>query len=108
MPSHNAPVPVSQSDNNNQLPATPTSPPAATPTPTLAPTPAPPFVPQLNSSYAGYVITVNGAQGGMILYIDAEDQQGNLSARVFYNVAGGQWRCTGKVGSNDIRKSWTK
>ena len=37
----------------------------------------------------------------MNLYIDADDQQGNLNARIFYSVAGGQWSCTGKVGSDN-------
>jgi hypothetical protein len=70
--------------------------------PSFTPTPAPPSIPQLHASYTGSVIAVDGSQGVMNLSIDSEDQQGNLNAGVSYNVSGGQFSCTGKVGSNDV------
>jgi hypothetical protein len=77
-----------------------TSSPPSTP-PASTPTTAPSSLPQLHASYTGTVLAADGSQGVMDLSINAEDQQGNLNARVSYNVAGGQFGCTGKVGSND-------
>lgn len=69
--------------------------------PTATPTPAPPSLPQLHASYVGSVAAADGSQGVMKLSINSEDQPGNLTATVSYNVSGGQFSCTGKVGSDD-------
>lgn len=79
---------------------TPTDTPVPTPTDTPIPAPA---IPQLNTSYAGYDVAANGTQIPMNLYIDTEDQAGNINGRILYNGATSivQYDCTGKVDSND-------
>ncbi|GAC1661056.1 MAG: hypothetical protein PVS3B3_28680 [Ktedonobacteraceae bacterium] len=58
-------------------------------------------VPHLHLSYSGPIIAPDATQGMMALSVDAQDQQGNLNARVSYSVSGGQFQCTGKVESNN-------